>query len=438
VPSGVETELREEIIRLRAELDRQRRARQHRLEIHRLAASTSGQVTRRGVAEIIAGGASEIFDAGWVIVGFVADEGVVRLVHGPNVPDEIRADWNDIPLDVAVPICEVLRGDTPRWELASRDEFVPWPILVAEAERAGFSALVVEPIVDDQRPAAVIALGWRDEHPIDGEERELLSEFADVARPAFRRAIATESDRHVASTLQSWLLPSTVPHVDRLSLSTIYEPGTDELDVGGDWYDVVVTDHGRTAIIVGDVVGHDIRAAAEMGQIRHVLSSNLARSDDPTDSLRLTDRYFHERRPDTMATALVMVFDPVADSLEIASAGHPAPIVVEPGTAARTLDHGLGPPIGSGLGGYSATIRPFPAGAVVIGYTDGVVERRGTPVDRCVTEFCRQIDHSIATSDADHAVPALTALVRQRATEPARRDDAAAVIVQSHRARTGT
>jgi serine phosphatase RsbU (regulator of sigma subunit) len=277
----------------------------------------------------------------------------------------------------------------------------------------------------------VIALGWDHPYEMDDVERELLAELADVAAPAFRRASRTETDRDIASTLQSWLLPGRLPAIDGLQIATIYEAGKDEMKVGGDWYDVVEVHDGRAAIVVGDVVGHDIRAAAEMGQVRHVLASNLARSGDPADSLALTDRYFHRRASDTMATALVMVFDADRSNLQIASAGHLPPVIVEPGTAARTLDCGLGPPIGSGLGGYTVVDRPFTQQAIVIGFTDGIVEQRDRTIDESMVDFCSDVDLAISTNPTNRAIPILTDLVRARATDPAQRDDAAAVIIQA-------
>jgi serine phosphatase RsbU (regulator of sigma subunit) len=419
-----------ELDALRAQLDRERRARAHRLEISQLAAVTSGQVTRRGVASVIANRTSEIFSAGWVMVGYVGDENIVRIVHGPRVPADIRTDWDTTPLDVRVPICDALRTGT-RFELASLADFAPWPILVEEAERARLASFTVEPVRGTKLPVAVIALGWDHPHEMDDVERELLAELAAAAAPAFRRAVRTETDRDIASTLQTWLLPGHLPEIDGLHVSTVYEAGKDEMKVGGDWFDVVEADDGRAAIVIGDVVGHDVRAAAEMGQVRHVLASNLARSGDPAESLALTDRYFHRRAPDTMATALVMVFDADRSHVEIASAGHLPPVVIEPGTSSRTLDCGLGPPIGSGLGGYSSVDRAFVRQAIVIGFTDGVVEQRDRTIDESMADFCRSVDLALSTKLADEAIPALTALVRARAIDPEQRDDAAAVIVQA-------
>lgn len=432
MPPDSDRDLQLENARLRAALRRERRARAHRLEINRLAGATSGEITQRGVAEIFANGASEIFSVGWVMVGYFADDEQVAFIHGPGVPGPIRDDWQLVSIDVEVPMCAVLRGDTPRCDLTSRADFAPWPIMVAEADRAQMSSLVVEPVPGKHGPVAVIALGWDHDNELDDNDRALLHELAEVAEPAFRRATSTESDHRVASTLQSWLLPRALPDVEGLTVSTIYEPGRSELEVGGDWYDVVVVDDERAAIVVGDVVGHDVRAAAEMGQIRHVLSSNLVRSGDAADSLALTDSYLHGRASDTMATALVMIYNSRTHSVEIASAGNLPPIVVEPGTAARTLDCGLGPPIGSGLGGYVSIVRPFPARAVIIGFTDGMVERRDAPIDLCISEFCMMVDQVLATSSVQDAVRALTALVRARAAQSDDNDDAAAVILQSH------
>ena len=430
--SDVDHEQRSEIARLERELRRERRAREHRLEINHLVGMTSGQVTRHGVARVLARGASEIFSVGWVMVAYVGDDEIVTFVHGPGVPDEIQHDWQTAPIDADVPICEALRGDAERIELTSPEQFAPWPTLVAEAERARAASMMIEPIRSAHgRHAAVIALAWPEPHRMDDQERALLSELAENARPALRRSTTTETDRDVARTLQQWLLPSTLPAVEGLSITAIYEPGKNEMQVGGDWYDLIEIDEHRAAIVVGDVVGHDARAAAEMGQVRHVLASNLVRSADPVQSLQLTDDYFAHRETDTMATALVMVWDRRSHTLQIASAGHLAPIVIESGTAARTLDCGLGPPVGSGMGGYDIVERPFPVGTVVIGFTDGVIEQRDRSIDASVTAFCVDVDRIMATTESRDVVPALTDLVRSWALDPTRRDDAAAIVVQS-------
>ncbi len=433
-----EDELARDNRRLRAMLHRERRARRQRIEINQLIAGTSGEVTREGVAETIVGSAGDILAAGWASVAYVVDHDRVRFVHAPQLPSPVAERWTDVPLDVDVPLNAVLRGDVDHVELPDRSAFARWPLLAAEADDADMGSFVARGISarpGHDVPAAAIALAWPTPHTMDDEEQSLLREMIAVAAPAFERARRTEVDQHVADTLQLFLLPSRVPDVEHLEILTLYSPGRDELAVGGDWYDVVALDGERTAIVVGDVVGHDIRAAAEMGQVRHVLASHLTATGDVERSLAVTDRYFAGRALDTMATALVTVYDPLADELVIGSAGHLPPVVADLGAAARVVDCGLGPPLGSGLGGYEAIRRPFPRESVMVAFTDGVVERRDEPIDDSIAAFCRDLDVIIDTGRSGTARPLsvvrIREALRQRVDDdPWRGDDAAAVVVR--------
>ncbi len=397
-----------------------------------MAAQASGEITRDGVAEVIASGAADIFDSGWVMVGFVGDDEIVSFVHGPRVPDVVARDWQQAPLTTAVPICDVLRGELRSVALTEPSAFAPWPILREWAERAELGSLFVQPISDGERPHAVVALGWPEAHELDPDDQQLLDELIDAARPAFARASTTEVDRDLVATLQTWLLPADLPDVDGLDVATLYEPGRVAMDVGGDWYDVVRVDDRRSSIVIGDVVGHDARAAAEMGQVRHVLAAHLMVTGDPAESLRLTDDYFDRRSPNTMATALIMLFDSTERTIELASAGHLPPVIAELGATSRIVDCGLGPPIGSGLGGYRSLHRSFPQHAVLVAFTDGVVELRGQTIDESMVDFCAAIDRCIEGAQQGTAAPAaldaLISMMSDRVASPDRTDDAAAVV----------
>jgi serine phosphatase RsbU (regulator of sigma subunit) len=430
VVSDPEDALRREVVRLRAQVKRQQRARHHRMEVNKLAAQTSGEVSRRGVAEVIAMGSSGIFDSGWVMVAFVGEDEMIHFVHGPDVPSEIVEDWRTAPLEIDVPIAEVLRGETGRIELESRADFAPWPLMVAEADRANMSSFCVDAVPGRSRPHAVIALAWSEPHRLDSSERELLDELIDVATPAFGRATHTEADRDLVTTLQAWLLPRDLPNVPGLVIATMYEAGRSTLDVGGDWYDVVPLDDHRTAIVIGDVVGHDVRAIAEMAQVRHVLASHLIVTGDPAESLSLTDDYLHRRSADTMATALVMLINHESNTIELASAGHLSPVLTTVGNPSAAIECGLGPPIGSGLGGYWSQRRALAAEALIVAVTDGVIELRGETIDASMSAFCRALDeHAVTNPDLD--VDSVIEMLRTRVDIADRVDDAAAVVFRT-------
>ncbi|MFT4772830.1 MAG: hypothetical protein ACI9ME_000121 [Ilumatobacter sp.] len=433
--SDIEDELRLETVALRAQLGRERRARESRLDINRLGAETSGQVTREGVAEVIVSGASTIFECRWVMVAFIGSDDIVKIVHGPEVPPAIVHDWTNVPLSTLVPIADVLRGDLAVCQLVDRSEFTPWPDLVANAEQADCGSLFVEPIPAGDRPAAAVVLAWSEAHELDEIERELIAELIDAVTPAFARSVKTEADHELATTLQNSLLPAHLPEVDGLDIATLYEAGRKAQDVGGDWYDVIKLDNQRSTIVIGDVVGHDALAAGEMGQVRHVLAAHLLATGDPSESLRLTDHYFHIRSLNTMATALVIVFDSITATIELASAGHLPPVMAELGARSVVVESGLGPPIGSGLGGYCSLVRSFPLDAVLVAFTDGVVELRDETIDGSIGDFCRAVDRVIET--AQHrdqqqvSVDVIVDMIASRVADPDRTDDAAAIVCRN-------
>ncbi len=245
-----------------------------------------------------------------------------------------------------------------------------------------------------------------------------------------RTSTDPRTERAVSLTLQRWLLPPDLPDVEGLRFATLYRAGRDELAVGGDWYDVIPVE-GGTALVVGDVVGHNARSAAEMGQVRHVLASHLHATGDVAQSLATTDRYYAARAADTMATAVAMLVDHSAQRVELASAGHPAPILVPATRPPQVLDVEPGPPLGSGFGGYRSTTVAVEAGSVLVAYTDGLVEARDVPLDAAIHELRDDLDDLLTGTDGppSESLDGVAALLARRGDDPDRVDDIAALVV---------
>ncbi len=431
----VEEELRAENAALRASLHRERRTRDYRADVQRLLVQTADKIDPSGVAEVIARGFTEIVQAGWVAVAFLSAEepDVVEIIFGPTVPTEVADDWRRVPLSTDVPMISVLRGDVDSIEMSDSNGFGQWPLFAAEKVRADMASFYCMPIADSNGvPVASIGLAWPQPHAIVATERTLLDDIISASAPAFERARRAATDRQVAQTLQTWLLPPSIPEHERLDVATLYVPNRDEMSVGGDWYDVVQLDETTSAFVVGDVVGHNVRAAAEMGQVRHVLACNLlVTKGDPALSLQLTDDYFSRRTPDTMATAVVIVVGIDDGVLTMASAGHLPPIVTEPGTASRLVELTVGPPIGAGLGTYSNVERRWSIGSLLTAFTDGVVERRDQVIDDALLELCGDIDRAIERNiSASTSAGVVASLLADRVSAEAADDDAAAMVLR--------
>lgn len=214
------------------------------------------------------------------------------------------------------------------------------------------------------------------------------------------RAIAAMAarERGVAETLQHSLLPEALPHLPGVRLAARYLPGGAGTQVGGDWYDVIPLRTGAVALVMGDVAGHDLRAASVMGQLRNALRAYIAEGLAPGEAMVRLNRLCLEQAPDEMATCLYAVLDPVAATLDVANAGHYAPIVVDEAGWAQPLEQPVCPPVGAVREANYVTVRHRLApGSTLALFTDGLVERRGLPV----TEGLLRLERLLGTPAAD-------------------------------------
>lgn len=187
--------------------------------------------------------------------------------------------------------------------------------------------------------------------------------------------------RTAAASLQRSLLPAKLPDIPSLDFAARYVPGGLS-GVAGDWYDVFTLPNGWLGLVIGDVVGHDLPAAVVMGRLRSALRAYSLESTDPAEVLRRLDRKAQHFEPGMMATVLYGTLEPDFDRLHISSAGHLPPVLARPGEQTWLADLGIDPPIGAvrETRRRSTTIELLP-GTLACFYTDGLVERRGTPLD---------------------------------------------------------
>jgi serine phosphatase RsbU (regulator of sigma subunit)/anti-sigma regulatory factor (Ser/Thr protein kinase) len=188
-------------------------------------------------------------------------------------------------------------------------------------------------------------------------------------------------ERGVAETLQHSLLPDRLPDVPGVRLAARYVPGAVGTQVGGDWYDVVPLPSGEVGLVMGDVVGHDLDAAASMGQLRNALRALAAEGAAPHTVLERLNRLCVYQGLGGMATVLYAVLDPVLGTLRIANAGHYPPLLVHDGERVF-LESDPCPPIGAVReASFTSAVHRLPAGSLLVLYTDGLVERRDVDVE---------------------------------------------------------
>ncbi|MEU9474133.1 SpoIIE family protein phosphatase [Streptomyces sp. NPDC048191] len=265
----------------------------------------------------------------------------------------------------------------------------------------------------------------------DGGVLVFATDVTDHAEAAERLRASERRQRETAVTLQRSLLPQELEEPDDLRIAATYHPGGTEAAVGGDWYDVITLGGGRTALVIGDVMGRGVRAAAVMGQLRTAVRAYARLDLPPHEVLQLLDGLAAEIDANQIATCVYAVHDPNEGRLVYASAGH-LPILVrdENGTVSRA-DEPTGPPLGTGGWMHASGSIALGPGATAVLYTDGLVERRNEDLD----EGIASLEAALAGATGTPQV-VCDRLVRS-AGVTADHDDDVAVLVLQHPARTG-
>jgi serine phosphatase RsbU (regulator of sigma subunit)/anti-sigma regulatory factor (Ser/Thr protein kinase)/PAS domain-containing protein len=234
------------------------------------------------------------------------------------------------------------------------------------------------PLHIDDAVLGVLLVSSRD-RAYDAHDLVLLELVADRAARAIRQSELYEAARDAALSLQRSLLPAALPTVPGLEAAARYLPGQDGTEVGGDWYDLFTIDDGRVAMVVGDVVGRGLRAAARMGTVRTAVRAYALEAPGPADALERLDRFVAGEDPLEFTTLLVAFIDPASGRTTISSAGHLPPLIVTP-DGARLLDAPADPPLGVADGPRREAELTLAPGEAIVAYTDGLVEDRATGI----------------------------------------------------------
>ncbi|MGI5528947.1 ATP-binding SpoIIE family protein phosphatase [Streptomyces syringium] len=283
-----------------------------------------------------------------------------------------------------------------------------------------------------------IEIGTRDAaHGPDGTEATqpgvlvFAADVTDQVEAAERLRASERQQREAAVTLQRSLLPQELEQPDDLRVAATYQPGGKDAAVGGDWYDVITLGAGRTALVIGDVMGRGVRAAAVMGQLRTAVRAYARLDLPPHEVLQLLDGLATEIDPTQIATCVYAVHDPNEGRLVYASAGHLPILVRDPDGTVRRAAEPTGPPLGTGGWLHTSGTVPLGPGSSAVLYTDGLVERRDEDIYDGVEALERAFSGATGSPQVmcDRLIRALGVT--------ADHDDDVAVLVLQHPARTG-
>lgn len=411
----------------------------HLERLSELAAALSGTLTLDDVARVTLRNTAGSFDADQVCIG--VDDGA-----GWRIVRRLRAELLD-EADERLPPLWRPQGGGSRTPLVMTAEngtpaFVPdgEPLRETAMDRHDqkVRALAALPLRTSSLRGA-ITVGYQRPHPWSPAERALLAASAELVAQAAERARRFENQHGTAQLLQRSMLPEHLPDLPLLRLAARYDAGVDGNAAGGDFYDAFVLPDGHLAVVLGDVAGHDVQAAALMGQVRAALRALALTDPAPASVLSGLDRLVaslgaEARTDELFVTVAYGVIQPDARRLTLATAGHPAPLLrraAPPGPAtAGYLAVPPGVPLGLGGRRQPVTVE-FRPGDTLLLFSDGVVERRRAGLTEGMAQLAAAVAGAV-TGDprtlcaiATGAVPGTTdddvaVLAAEYATTPSR------------------
>ncbi|MFC7896028.1 SpoIIE family protein phosphatase [Streptomyces sp. NPDC057381] len=285
-------------------------------------------------------------------------------------------------LETGRPVLEPRLGEAPGWQAQDLERS-------AQVVEYGVHSLITVPLRAGTLVLGVVSF-WRAEKPgpFDEDELTLAEELVARAAVSIDNARRYTREHSMAVTLQRSLLPRRMPEQNALDVAYRYLPA--QAGVGGDWFDVLPLSGARVALVVGDVVGHGLHAAATMGRLRTAVHNFTSLDLPPDELLGLLDELVgridqdeaaDDTAPVTGATCLYAVYDPVSRVCVLARAGHPPPALIRPDGTVEFPEVPSGPPLGLGGLPFETTELRLAEGSRLVLYTDGLVETREHDID---------------------------------------------------------
>ncbi|MFD8805167.1 SpoIIE family protein phosphatase [Streptomyces sp. NPDC059597] len=239
----------------------------------------------------------------------------------------------------------------------------------------------------------------------EAEDLLVAAQLATHSALGIDKAVLYGREAYIADELQRTMLPETLPRPTGVRLASRYLPAAETARVGGDWYDAIPLPGSRVALVVGDVMGHSMTSAAIMGQLRTTAQTLAGLDLPPQEVLHHLDEQAQRLGTDRMATCLYAVYDPIAQRITIANAGHPPPVLLHLGGEAEVLRVPPNAPIGVGGVDFEAVELEAPAGATLLLYTDGLVESRLRDVATGIEQLREKLTATARLTGPGHPPP---------------------------------
>ncbi|MET1001267.1 MAG: SpoIIE family protein phosphatase [Acidimicrobiia bacterium] len=258
----------------------------------------------------------------------------------------------------------------------------------AELKQLAIVSLIAVPMTVADRTLGVIVIGDDRPLPLGAADLELATDIGRRSASSFERGQLwqwnreqLEVEQRMVEVLQQSIIPERLPEISGTEIAAAYRPADTNVDVGGDWYDAFSVESCPLVLVVGDVAGHGIDAASLMGRVRNGIRAYAVQDADPGALLERADEMVRTLDPDSMVTAVIGCYDPDTRLLRWSRAGHPPPLACYTDGRTEYLEGVNATPLGTVGRRFETAEVELPERALVVFYTDGLIERRRHSLD---------------------------------------------------------
>ncbi|MGC5561336.1 SpoIIE family protein phosphatase [Streptomyces sp. FR-108] len=346
-----------------------------------LAIALTEAVTARQVSAVVMQELLPAFGGGRLAI-YLLQERHLYLAWETGFPQGFLAPFEGVGLDARLPGVETLTTGRPLFFESMQQLATAYPGVPLDATEGSRAFL---PLIASGRPVGSCILGFDRPRGFSTEERTVLTALAGLIAHAMEKAQRYDTEAALARGLQQALLPRRLSAHPRVETVGRYLPGTQGMEVGGDWYDVVESGDGL-ALVIGDVQGHGVQAAATMGQLRSAVRAFALGDRPPDEVMSGTNHLLIDLDPGLFASCCYIRLDPLTGLARVARAGHPPPILRLPDGRTHVLEIPGGVVLGvDPHARYPVTELRLDPGAILALYTDGLVETPGVDIDEGIT-----------------------------------------------------
>ncbi|MEV6993708.1 SpoIIE family protein phosphatase [Streptomyces sp. NPDC093228] len=351
--------------------------RQRADEIAAFSSAVMTAVTEQEVRQVVLSRLAATFGGTGAALALVTKDRL-RVSSDAGIPLPVAA-VHGLPLNAPSPLPYVIRTGKPQFIPDQEDYIRCWPngamVPYFDQLDTGYAISITPLGPAGEQPLGAWLVTYDSAHHSSPDERALMCTLADLAGQALKRVRLQEARVELAAALQQTMLPTLPEHLPGLEVAARYRPSRDGLDIGGDWYDAFVTPDGAVALEIGDAQGHDVDAAAAMGQVRASMRAIAAHEPDPATVLMRTNELLLTMQAARFASCTMLYIDPGDGRVTGASAGH-VPLLYARDDGSHSIRELPGGPVLGVLpdADYPEGTFTLDKDAALVMVTDGVVE----------------------------------------------------------------